>query len=120
MPGEQYFILPFYNTSSGTVALSSNMIIVTIRKQAGIGGSEVAAPAATVYPNPAGSDATVSVPAAISALGVYALSGAGVSVPCEIEGREASLDVSGLQPGVYIVAVVCADGSTHSMKLVKK
>lgn len=120
VPGEQYFILPFYNTSSGTVALSSNMIIVTIRKQAGIGGSEVAAPAATVYPNPAGSDATVSVPAAISALGVYALSGAGVSVPCEIEGREASLDVSGLQSGVYIVAVVCSDGSTHSMKLVKK
>lgn len=76
--------------------------------------------AAVIYPNPAESMATLEAPAAISAVEVYSLSGAMMKVNADIDGNRASLDVSALTSGTYIVIASCADGSRMPVKLIKR
>ncbi len=79
-----------------------------------------ASDAAVIYPNPAESMATLEVPAAISSVDVYSLSGAMMKVNTDIDGNRASLDVSSLPSGTYIVIAACADGTRMPVKLIKR
>lgn len=69
----------------------------------------------SVYPNPATDIVTVKAGEEISQLAVYSLTGAQMGVDAEVNGGEATLNVSPLQNGAYVIRV-----NGKSVKLIKK
>lgn len=70
-------------------------------------------------PNPATDYTVITSSAEISRVDIAALSGSLVSVPVEIDGTTARVDVSALAPGLYIARVATAAG-VESVKIIKK
>jgi uncharacterized protein GlcG (DUF336 family) len=69
----------------------------------------------SVYPNPATDIVTVNAGDEIATLAVYSLTGAQMGVDAQVNGSTATLNVSGLQTGAYILSV---NGKTT--KLIKR
>ena len=65
----------------------------------------VADKVATVYPNPAVDVLNVNATSEIENIAVFALNGATVASQANIDGNQATIDVSGLAPGIYVVKV---------------
>lgn len=69
----------------------------------------------SVYPNPATDIVTVKAGEEINQLAIYSLTGAQMGVDAQVNGGEATLNVSALQNGAYIINV-----NGKSVKLIKK
>ena len=73
-----------------------------------------------VFPTAVENTFTVSAPAAIAALQVTAVNGAGVLTLGGDGSQQMTVDFSGAAPGVYFLGVTLADGSHSAVKLLKK
>lgn len=112
-PGKTVYLW-WYGWTTGT--FFSQRIYV---KHLATGINEIAADNSGIYPNPAVSTTTVTAKAPISAVDVYSISGAKVMSVSGCDSQSAELNVSGLQPGHYIVTVKTAEG-VESHRLIKK
>ncbi len=72
-----------------------------------------------VYPNPASHFATVEAEADIKTVNVYQINGAVITVPVDIDGARAELDLSRVMPGVLLVQVT-SDNAATVTKIVKQ
>ena len=91
--------LPYVTTNGVTKAYGTIEI-----KNGGI-VENVAEKVATVYPNPAVDVLNVNATSEIENIAVFALNGATVASQANIDGNQATIDVSGLAPGIYVVKV---------------
>lgn len=114
-PGEVYYV-SCYNSSGGKPIHQQKIVIGDIGGISDILSDGISM---TITPNPATDHAEVRAPSAIRGIEVYALSGARVTLPAEISGNTAGIDISVLHPGLYIVNVTC-DGGSSALKLIKK
>lgn len=70
-------------------------------------------------PNPAYDYTVITAGSEITRIDIASLSGSYVSVPVEIDGSSARIDVTGLATGLYIARVATANG-VESVKIIKK
>ena len=113
--GEVYQVAPF-TSNAHQLSMSLNC---TIGDRSGIADVIADNAVTTASPNPAFDYTVVTAPTEISGVDLVALSGRAVSVPAEISGNTARLDVSGLASGLYICRVITADGM-ETVKIIKK
>lgn len=73
----------------------------------------------TVTPNPAVSVATVESSSEISSVRIYSLVGVLEPASVDVQGNIATINVSTLTPGTYIVVVKTANGESSATKLIK-
>lgn len=73
----------------------------------------------TASPNPAVDHTVITASSEISSVDFVSLSGSMISVPVEIDGANARVDVSSLASGLYIARVVTANGM-ETVKIIKK
>lgn len=74
----------------------------------------------TVYPNVVADNFTVSAPAPIMSVAVYALSGARVMSVAGGNADSLTVDAGALAPGHYIASIVLADGTVVNRQIIKK
>lgn len=113
--GEVYRVIPFTSSRQQLPIITT----CTIGDRSGITNVTADNAALTASPNPAVDYTVVSAASEISSVGLVAVSGRVVSVPAEINGNTARLDVSGLAPGLYICRVITTAGA-ETVKIVKK
>lgn len=118
LPGEKYqaFLVNPVNNNE----LSGNRINFTISNQTGISDILTDAPCGvSASPNPAHDHTVITAGSEITRIDIASLSGSYVSLPIEINGSSARIDVTGLTPGLYIARVATAAG-VESVKIIKK
>lgn len=89
-----------YVTSNGVTKAYGTIEI----KNGGI-AENVAVKLASVYPNPAVDVLNVNATEEIESIAIFALNGATVASQANVDGNQATIDVSGLAPGIYVVKV---------------
>ncbi len=73
-----------------------------------------------VYPNPVKDRLHISVPNAVSIVSVQLISTSGVTVGNALQYDKNGIDVSGLQPGVYIVSIRTDKAAVITRKFIKQ
>ena len=75
----------------------------------------------TVGPNPTTSDVHFNVDASFEGSAVSVMNGSGTVVhTTTISGEQATIDLNGLMPGIYIAKVIKPDGSVVTIRILKK
>ncbi len=72
------------------------------------------------YPNPTTGIVNISSSASIITTSVYAIDGKQVSAPAKISDKTATVDLSQLTAGTYVVSVTSKNGTKDSFKIIKK
>lgn len=118
LPGETY--QAFLVNPVDNKELSANRINFTISNQTGISDIMTDTPrGVSASPNPAYDYTVITAGSEITRIDIASLSGSYVSVPVEIDGSSARIDVTGLATGLYIARVATANG-VESVKIIKK
>lgn len=73
----------------------------------------------SISPNPSTSEAIVSAPAAIRNIMVFNMAGNRQNVEVQLNGQEATLNVSSLPAGIYLVTIN-TDNTSKTLRLIKK
>ncbi len=118
-PGENYRMIFAYLNGNTYNLLLGSTVWFTASRTSGI--SAVGTDSYGIYPNPVHTTATVTAPAAITAVEAYDLAGA-LRANFETgsnEGRVA-IDAGALAPGNYLLRVSAADSSVRTLRMIKR
>lgn len=116
-PGEKYLVKIYNGWNMQPTSLSAEIII---GDKSGIGdviadgGNRV-----TASPNPATDRSVITATDEILRVDLVSLSGTQLSVPTDINGLSATIDVSAIPAGLYIARISTASG-VETVKIVKK
>lgn len=120
--GSKYFTTIFkYNSTSGQAEpINQNkQLVFTLAKDAGINAVTVDAIDVKMYPNPADNEINIETQGDIQGINVWSLSGANMLSVGAVGGNKATIDVSTLATGNYIVTIHSSEG-VATKQLIKK
>lgn len=113
--GQSYLAAVFYGQTQ-----LCNTVRFKVTSTSGIGRVETdAVNGLTISPNPAETVAVVTASEQIEKVSVYEISGASAQIEAAVDGNSATIDVSALRSGIYIVTVETASGA-ETAKLIRR
>ena len=115
-PSTTYDAYFFYRNPSGDYTQLGSTSFVTT---SGVNTAGADGGAFAITPNPAGDVAQVTAPDAITSVEVVSLQGSRCNVGAELQGASATLDLSSVRPGIYLVRVATA-GNVRTLRLIRK
>lgn len=111
--------LEIYNPSTRKYEPLSDYMTFTVAGASGVDEASFGATVLVITPNPVEAYATVTAPDEITEILAFDMSWGSIKVNADIDGCSATIDVSSLSSGVYILQVSTTNGVTIA-KMVKR
>lgn len=109
--GKTYVAIPYcneYGDASGRI--TTDYLFFTVKESSGIEAVGADAAEVGMYPNPADAEVNFEAQSDITAIDIFAVSGAKVLGVTDIADSKTTVDVSALPAGNYVVTIATADG----------